>query len=97
VYSFPSNEAAIIALKTTREFLESGKGDSLELVVFCNFEMKDVNAYHKHLPRFFPLPTSVGGSAATKQEEMANSREKTPEDDDGWVEIEKTEAEEANK
>jgi len=56
VYGYPSAPAADVAIKTVRDFLESEKGNSLKLVVFCNFEMKDVNAYNGILPAYFPEP-----------------------------------------
>lgn len=33
-----------------RKFLDSGDGDSLDLIIFCNFEAKDEDAYHDTLP-----------------------------------------------
>lgn len=50
IYGYPSAPAADVAIRTVRDFLESEKGKALKLVVFCNFEMKDVNAYHGILP-----------------------------------------------
>jgi hypothetical protein len=43
-------EAADVVLETVREYLESDQGKKLDLVVFCNFELKDVNAYHLTIP-----------------------------------------------
>ncbi|KAA8895382.1 hypothetical protein FN846DRAFT_785194 [Sphaerosporella brunnea] len=56
IYGYPSAEAARVALKTVREFLESEDGKKLDLVVFCNFEQKDENAYHQLAPVYFPPP-----------------------------------------
>lgn len=50
VYGYPSEEAAIVALGTVREFLSSEQGAGLESVVFCSFEKKDQDAYNKLVP-----------------------------------------------
>lgn len=50
VYGYPSGEACQVALNTVRTFLEEGKGDSLEKIVFCNFLQKDEDAYFRNLP-----------------------------------------------
>ncbi|OLN87500.1 O-acetyl-ADP-ribose deacetylase MACROD1 [Colletotrichum chlorophyti] len=55
VYGYPSREAAPVAADVVRTFLDGEKGKKLDKVVFCTFEMKDVNAYNETLPRFFPL------------------------------------------
>lgn len=50
VYGYPSGEASIVALNTVREFLDEGKGDSLERIIFCNFMQKDEDAYFHNIP-----------------------------------------------
>lgn len=45
IYGYPSYEAAESALKAVRKFLETEKGKQIELVIFCNFEKKDEDAY----------------------------------------------------
>lgn len=50
IYGYPSQAAASVALKAVREFLEGDSGDQVDKVVFCTFEMKDVNAYNKLIP-----------------------------------------------
>lgn len=50
VYGYPSEEAAEAAIGEVKKFLDSGKGDSLEKVVFCNFMKKDEDAYEDALP-----------------------------------------------
>lgn len=50
VYGYPPKAAATTAVKTVREFLDTEDGKKLELVVFCNFEMKDEDAYNEVLP-----------------------------------------------
>ena len=54
MYGYPSGEAAEVATKEVRKFLEENnadKGDrTLERIVFCCFEEKDVRAYEKWLP-----------------------------------------------
>ena len=48
VYGYPSGEAADAAISEVREFLT--RDERIERVIFCNFEMKDVNTYKKILP-----------------------------------------------
>ena len=50
VYGYPSGEAAEVAIRETRRWLSEEGKDSLERVVFCLFEMKDVKAYNELLP-----------------------------------------------
>lgn len=50
VYGYPSQEAAPVAVKAVRDFLESRDGDKLEKIVFCSFAMKDVIAYNETIP-----------------------------------------------
>ncbi|KAF8856322.1 A1pp-domain-containing protein [Acephala macrosclerotiorum] len=54
IYGYPSDEAAPVAIKAVKDFLEGDDGDKLEKVVFTTFVQKDVDAYNKWLPRFFP-------------------------------------------
>ncbi|KUJ16480.1 A1pp-domain-containing protein [Mollisia scopiformis] len=54
IYGYPSDEAAPVAIKAVKDFLEGEDGDKLEKVVFCTFVQKDVDAYNHWLPRFFP-------------------------------------------
>lgn len=54
IYGYPSDEAAKDACRTVISFLSGPGGDSLDKVVFCLFEMKDVNAYRNALPKYFP-------------------------------------------
>jgi O-acetyl-ADP-ribose deacetylase (regulator of RNase III) len=53
-YSLPRREATTIALRATREFLNSGKGHSIEKIIFCVFNNGSASAYKEVLPRFFP-------------------------------------------
>ncbi|KAI4206661.1 MAG: hypothetical protein LQ346_000953 [Caloplaca aetnensis] len=50
VYGYPSDEAAEIACRTVRAFLQSEKGQSLDRVVFCCFLKKDEHQYEEYLP-----------------------------------------------
>lgn len=51
VYGYPSREAAMVAAREVRRFLEEeDKEGSLERVVFCCFEDRDVRAYEQWLP-----------------------------------------------
>ncbi|KAI5851014.1 hypothetical protein BZA05DRAFT_430365 [Tricharina praecox] len=59
VYGYPSYPAARVALDTVRKFMETDDGAKLDLVVFCNFEKKDENAYNElaSLPTTPRLPS----------------------------------------
>jgi O-acetyl-ADP-ribose deacetylase (regulator of RNase III) len=50
VYGYPSNSAAYIAIQAVRGFLEGKNGNKMEMVVFCTFVSKDVDAYNHWLP-----------------------------------------------
>jgi O-acetyl-ADP-ribose deacetylase (regulator of RNase III) len=50
VYGYPSDEAAPVAIKAVKDFLEGEDGDKLEKIVFTTFVPKDVAAYNKWLP-----------------------------------------------
>lgn len=50
VYGYPSNDAAPVAIRAVKEFLEGKDGDKLDMVIFCTFSPKDVDAYHLWLP-----------------------------------------------
>jgi len=50
VYGYPSREAAPIAIRAVREFLEGDTEGKIALVVFVTFEKKDVDAYNDYLP-----------------------------------------------
>ncbi|KAL8858922.1 MAG: hypothetical protein Q9178_004601 [Gyalolechia marmorata] len=63
VYGYPSDEAAEIACKTVRSFLESEKGQKLDRVVFCCFLKKDELEYQRI------LPNDIDGSEKNLQSE----------------------------
>lgn len=50
VYGYPSDDAAPVAIKAVKDFLDGKDGDKLEKVVFCNFVKNDMDAYNKWLP-----------------------------------------------
>ncbi|KAI1637832.1 MACRO domain-containing protein [Biscogniauxia mediterranea] len=54
VYGYPSIDAALVACRTVKDFLDSQDGQKLDKVIFVTFEEKDVHAYNHALPRFFP-------------------------------------------
>lgn len=66
-FGFPSREAAEIALKTTRTFLESGEGDTLEKVVFCVYKDKDQAVYKALIPQIFPPSKAHLGFQAQRE------------------------------
>jgi O-acetyl-ADP-ribose deacetylase (regulator of RNase III) len=72
VYGYPSGEASTVALNAVREFLDEGKGDSLERIIFCNFMQKDEDAYFHNIPKFFPPVTE---QAEKKDEATAEDSE----------------------
>ncbi|KAH8678582.1 hypothetical protein BGZ60DRAFT_401373 [Tricladium varicosporioides] len=59
IYGYPSQDAAPVAIKAVKDFLESEHGSKLDKVVFCTFVPKDVDAYNHWLPRFFPPTEAV--------------------------------------
>ncbi|KAL8929992.1 MAG: hypothetical protein Q9172_000224 [Xanthocarpia lactea] len=92
VYGYPSDEAAEIACKTVRSFLESEKGQKLDRVVFCCFLKKDELEYQRILPMIFP-PSEEELSATDKpsdSEKPASSPALTEEPaEDNWIAVEK--------
>ena len=49
VYGYPSGEASHVALGTVRKFLDEGRGEKIERIVFCNFMQKDEDEYFKNI------------------------------------------------
>ncbi|KAL8912109.1 MAG: hypothetical protein Q9171_002825 [Xanthocarpia ochracea] len=92
VYGYPSDEAAEIACKTVRSFLESEKGQKLDRVVFCCFLKKDELEYQRLLPMVFP-PSEEELSATDKpsnSEKPASSPALTEEPaEDNWIAVER--------
>ncbi|KAL8723353.1 MAG: hypothetical protein Q9225_000336 [Loekoesia sp. 1 TL-2023] len=107
VYGYPSHEAAEIACKTVRTFLESEKGSKLEKVVFCCFLEKDEIEYKRFLPLIFPRDQGdlfkpsenaqvkpveeTADSDILKQEVSASSATGATEPDE-WVTVDKPSA-----
>ncbi|MCJ1474518.1 hypothetical protein MMC13_003176 [Lambiella insularis] len=82
VYGYPSGEAAEVALRTVKEWIEQ-KGDSrggLEKVVFCVFERKDEVAYEEWLPKFFP-PLEQNMESTKKHDDLIKAMPDPPKDD----------------
>ncbi|KAI4224475.1 MAG: hypothetical protein L6R36_004639 [Xanthoria steineri] len=99
VYGYPSDEAAEVACRTVRTFLESEKGQKLDRVVFCCFLRKDELEYQRLLPMVFP-PSEEELSTKDVDNDGLDSNEKIPviaesapsadESIDGsWVAVEK--------
>jgi O-acetyl-ADP-ribose deacetylase (regulator of RNase III) len=49
VFSYPNVKACNDALAQVRQFLDEGKGDGLQRIIFCNFLQKDQDIYYKHI------------------------------------------------
>lgn len=72
IYGYPSYEAAGTAISAVRRFLESEDGHKLELVIFCNFEKKDEDAYSELISVYFP---PVGPEKEIERKEAINIAE----------------------
>ncbi|KAF4636044.1 hypothetical protein G7Y89_g2047 [Cudoniella acicularis] len=88
IYGYPSNDAAPVAMKAVKDFLEGENGDKLDLVVFCTFVPKDVNAYNHWLPRFFPS-TEPEHEDDWEKVEGGESAENGPHTKDGETAVDK--------
>jgi len=53
IYGYPNEDAALVALKTVRKFLEEHHKE-FDRVIFCLFLEFDVNLYKEYLPMIFP-------------------------------------------
>ncbi|KAF9048649.1 hypothetical protein BJ165DRAFT_1041213 [Panaeolus papilionaceus] len=69
IYSFPIEAATRIALQTTRSFLASKEGETLERVIFVVWSDKDKDVYRSLLPEYFP----PGERETTPEAEKANA------------------------
>ncbi len=49
-YAYPAAEAAEIALREVRRFLESPAGSNLDRVVFCNYSLSFQSHYKRAIP-----------------------------------------------
>lgn len=55
IYGYPNEKAAMIALETTRKWLETDPySNSIERIIFCLFLPIDVELYNKLMPIYFP-------------------------------------------
>ncbi|KMU75871.1 ymdB [Coccidioides immitis RMSCC 3703] len=76
IYGYPSAEAADIAIRTVKEFLEACP-QALDRVVFCTFEKKDERAYQLLIPQYFP-PTQSDIPQPPAKEETPTVEENAP-------------------
>lgn len=102
VYGYPSGEAAEIACREVRRWLEDQETDEecenkVERVVFCLFENKDVRAYLEWLPKIFPpesqqkeMPAAESNPAAPAS--ASKSAQQQEEVEGSGVLIQETEA-----
>jgi O-acetyl-ADP-ribose deacetylase (regulator of RNase III) len=56
-YGFPQEQAAHVALRTTRHFLEKNR-DNVDRIIFVPYLEEDLRIYERLMPRYFPLPKS---------------------------------------
>lgn len=54
IYGYPNENAANVALKATREWLENNEYN-VERIIFCLFLDVDIKIYHQLLPSYFPV------------------------------------------
>ena len=77
IYGYPNEDAANVALKTVRKWLEDNE-DGIDNVTFCLFLQKDVKLYNELKPRYFPNEkdaASVGKvSAIAKDHKYAKTK-----------------------
>ncbi|KAL4980782.1 hypothetical protein BDW66DRAFT_37785 [Aspergillus desertorum] len=75
IFGYPSRDAAKAALDETRKFLEAERNTGLlERVIFCNFELKDMEAYEEFIPLFFPpVEHSLERSSKSEADADANA------------------------
>lgn len=66
IYGYPSSDAAPVAISAVKKFLESD--NTLEKVVFVTFVQKDVDAYDRFLPLYFPPVPEASQPAPTDPE-----------------------------
>ncbi|KAG9014889.1 hypothetical protein FRB94_009047 [Tulasnella sp. JGI-2019a] len=81
IYGYPIEDATPIALKTTREFLESEKGAHLDKVIFCVFSDEDKRVYEMLTPEYFPKhiePVDTSHEAQKGEVVQESSPEATP-------------------
>ncbi|KAF2811172.1 uncharacterized protein BDZ99DRAFT_570424 [Mytilinidion resinicola] len=75
-FGFPPSRAATVAIRTVREYLDSGKGVLFDRIIFCVFTERDWQTYWDNLPIFFPStsessitplaePSGISGSENT--------------------------------
>ncbi|KAF2207751.1 hypothetical protein CERZMDRAFT_114945 [Cercospora zeae-maydis SCOH1-5] len=79
VYGYPSREAADVALRTVKGWLETNEyAPKIERVVFCQFLDKDQDAYEELVPKYFTPAASVDSETTDSTE--AGEKGSTDED-----------------
>jgi len=63
IYGYPSQDAAPVAIRTVRSFLQSNF-DQVDRVIFTLFLEKDVDIYEKQMQLFFPVEEKTKNIAA---------------------------------
>jgi len=74
IYGYPNKDAANVALRTTRAFLEKHHQD-VDRVIFCLFLQKDVQIYGERMPIIFPSVAKDDVKEADTAEESENKEE----------------------
>lgn len=56
IYGYPNENAANVALKTIRNWLETDEyGAKVKRVIFCLFLKRDIDIYRKLMLKYFPI------------------------------------------
>ena len=84
IFGFDNRHAALIALMTTRDWLEDAEHRAaVDAVLFCVFNDKDLHIYQAFMPLIFPLPSVFLTTAGTSSEShQPTPHNETPPGDD---------------
>jgi O-acetyl-ADP-ribose deacetylase (regulator of RNase III) len=78
IYGYPHTNAALVAVKVVREFLQKHR-DSFDLVIFCCFLASDIKIYRQVLAHFFPaapedIPAAPEAPSESEKREANGSK-----------------------
>lgn len=75
VYGYPNLEAAIVALKTVKSWLEDEKNaESVDSITFCVFLDKDTEIFKTLIPKYFPSDSSVVNEEKEQSEKESDQK-----------------------